>query len=297
MNVTCLLLAAAMLPASEPAQGIIDPDAAIRLTRLTTTAARNGQPFWSPDGRLVSFVSNRSGSWQAWLMNADGSEQRPLTRHPDPVGWPSWAPDGSRIYYYAGSVAYRFFRIGVGGGPAEPFVHEEPSDFRPLISRDGRRLLFDRYSGKAHNHDIYVRDLADGTLKQLTCDTGYDSDARWSPDGGRIVFHSDRDLGEGQTQVYVMHADGSGVRRLTSGAATNGYPAWSPDGTRIVYTSERNGNRDLRLVGADGSGDRPLTRHPAFDGDPAWSPDGRTILFTTSRFGDSQDLVLLEIER
>jgi Tol biopolymer transport system component/4-amino-4-deoxy-L-arabinose transferase-like glycosyltransferase len=277
------------------------PTVALRLTRLTDTQALNSQPFWSPDGRHISFVSNRSGLWQVWLMNGDGTEQRQLTRHPDPVGWPSWSADGKQIFFYAGrSGAFHLFKVGVDGGPSEPLLHEEPSDFRPLQRSDEHLLLFDRYTASADtpNHDIYIRDLANGTLRQLTDDPGDDSDARWSPSGDRIVFHSDHaESAPDHSDIYVINADGSGVTRLTSGGAKNAHAAWSPTGNRIVYTSERNGNRDLRIMNADGSGDRPLTNHPGFDGDPAWSPDGRFILFTTSRFGDSRDLALLELNR
>lgn len=73
-----------------------------------------------------------------------------------------------------------------------------------------------------------LRGLEGGGERQLTDDPGYDSDARWSRNGDRIVFHSDRGAGEYHTQVYVMSLERGDPRPVTQGAAVNGYPSWSP---------------------------------------------------------------------
>jgi Tol biopolymer transport system component len=65
-----------------------------------------------------------------------------------------------------------------------------------------------------------------------------------------IAFTSDRDDGEGD--IYIMNADGSGERRLTDNPAYDGWPAWSPDGSRITFMSTRSGNPDLYVMDADG---------------------------------------------
>ena len=95
----------------------------------------------------------------------------------------------------------------------------------------------------------------------------------WSPDGQRIAFLSRRD---GNKELYVVSADGSGQRRLTRDARYPATPAWSPDGRKIAFESGRDGTTGVYVVNADGSGQRRLARN----GDaPAWSPDGRTIAF------------------
>lgn len=164
----------------------------------------------------------------------------------------------------------------------------EGDAFRPVLDADGRRLSFDAVTEGSAGHDIFVRDVATGAVARLSDDPGYDADARWSPAGRRIAFHSDRGSGEFRTQVWVMDADGSNVRRLTEGSAVNGYPAWSPDGNCIAYTSEADGDRDLWLVRADGTGARRLTDRPGFDGDPIWHPDGSRLVFATDRFGGTE---------
>jgi Tol biopolymer transport system component len=88
---------------------------------------------------------------------------------------------------------------------------------------------------------------------------------------GRIAFTSDRD---GNPEIYLMDADGTGIERLTDDPAQDLYPAWSPDGTKIAFASDRDGDFDLYVMDADGTGERRLTDNPAKDGDPVWSPTG-----------------------
>ena len=92
----------------------------------------------------------------------------------------------------------------------------------------------------------------------------------------RIAFASNRD---GNWEIYVMNADGSGQVRLTvSPAATEMEPAWSPDGANIVFA--RDGH--IWRMGADGSSPAQLTFGPLSDSEPAWSPSGAHVAF--SRF-------------
>jgi len=107
-----------------------------------------------------------------------------------------------------------------------------------------------------------------------------DGSPAWSPDGTRIAFYSQRD---GNAEIYVMNADGTGVTRLTNSSADEGYPAWSPDGRTISFDSDRTGNFDVFAMNPDGSNARPLTKHPARDVSATWSPDGSTIVFMSDR--------------
>jgi Tol biopolymer transport system component len=156
-----------------------------------------------------------------------------------------------------------------------------------------------------------------GRIVQLTNGDGSDRAPAWSPGRRRIAFQSNRD---GNWEIYVANADGSGIRRLTHDSARDGQPGWSPDGRTIVFT--RNG--DLFAMGADGrdvrlledtgewptwsrkrdglatdvpNGDhhyrlavssprqRLLSAGTADDRRPSWSPDGRTLAFEC-RVGD-----------
>ena len=129
------------------------------------------------------------------------------------------------------------------------------------------------------NHDIYAMDLDGSNQTRLTTSSAYDDEPKWSPDGTRIAFMSDRD---GNFEIYSMNADGSNQSRLTNNPAADGFPAWSPDGTKIAFVSGdlRNpASFEIYVMNANGSNRTRLTNDSFIDGVPAWSPDGTKIVF------------------
>ena len=124
---------------------------------------------------------------------------------------------------------------------------------------------------------------------RLTVHDAFDSRPDWSPDGRRIAFNSNRD---GNWEVYLMNADGSGVTRLTENDVVDGSPTWSPDGTRIAFDSTRDGDWDVYVMNADGSGVTRLTDNDAYDLSPVWSPDGRRMAFQSQRDGNWEIYVM-----
>jgi len=120
-----------------------------------------------------------------------------------------------------------------------------------------------------HRNVSNVRWLA-AVLGLALAGCGSDSTApSGRPAAGQIAFTSDRD---GNVDIYLVHADGSGVTRLTNNPARDFLPVWSSDGTRIAFYSERDGNGEIYVMNADGSGLRNLTNNPAADLAPAWRP-------------------------
>jgi Tol biopolymer transport system component len=126
--------------------------------------------------------------------------------------------------------------------------------------------------------------VKDGRLNQLTEDPT-DTEPNFSPDGRTIAFESLRD---GDGEIYVVNADGSGQRRLTHNPARDFAPAWSPDGRRIAFVRDRGRGRTQRpevyVMNADGSRQLRLVRRGR---QPLWSPDGRRLAFTRGQSGGS----------
>jgi len=100
---------------------------------------------------------------------------------------------------------------------------------------------------------------------------------------GRIAFTSERD---GNREVYVMHADGTGLQNLTRHPAQDGDPSWSPLRDRLVFASDRSGDNDLFVTKADGSEVTQLTFAGSEQIHPAWSPNGAFIAYVSNDDGD-----------
>ncbi|MCL4267053.1 MAG: PD40 domain-containing protein [Anaerolineae bacterium] len=127
----------------------------------------------------------------------------------------------------------------------------------------------------------------------MTNNEADDGNPQWSPDGTRIVFESYRD---GQAEIYVMNADGSGQTRLTSNGAFDGMPSWSPDGTKIAFSSSRSGAYRIWVMNADGSNPVQLSNQP-YSFRPQWSPDGTRIAYDSDGDNDGwQELWVMNVD-
>jgi len=219
------------------------------LQRLTTenydTCCR---VVWSPDGKYISFRSNRSGMGRSWRIPARGGAIEPETVYPE-LG--SFSHDGRHMVYVDGSSSSSVWRgdLSHTGGPVlrmNSLLSGTYSDGNTQLSPDERQIVFT--STRTAHWEIWKSNLDGTDPVQLTSLGGAAGSPQWSPDGKWIAFDYHP---ESHGQIYVMDAEGRHLSQISSGNYDNVVPTWSRDGTSIYFSSNRTGDdqiwrRDLK---------------------------------------------------
>ena len=137
--------------------------------------------------------------------------------------------------------------------------------------------------GKFQLYAVERSNLAQLTKLTPATDTASASDPAFSPDGSRIAFVSQRD---GNAEIYVMNADGTGTTRISNDPQPDGRPSFMPDGQSLVFHSSRTaGKQEIWAVNVDGTALTQLTRD-SVNSSPAVSPDGQIIAYVSTRNKD-----------
>lgn len=257
---------------------------------ITNDAAVDWNPVWSPDGGYLYFISDRGGSMNVWRVSIDERSGKPLSEPeavttPSPyVAFLSFSADGRLMAYASSDITSNIQQVTFDSGTGS--VRGAPADVTTGsrrwiglgVSPDGQWLAFHPW---LHSEDIFVMRTDGSGLRQLTSDAANDRTPRWSPDGKRIAFYSNRD---GRYQIWTINPDGSGLTRLTGFGQNVVYPVWSPDGTRLAVTRGRvNGNKVYIVRPGQSWESQTPEKLPAttFGGGPffpsSWSPDGERL--------------------
>ena len=239
-------------------------------------------------GQPLVFSSDRSGDWEIYLTDSDGTSVVRLTDSPGRDNEPALSPDGSKVAFHSerdGNM--EIYVINADGTNLTRLTNNSFDDYSPKFSPDGTKIVFDSY--RSGNIDILIMNADGSSEANLTQGSIMASRPEWSPDERRIAFSS----GSYSThEIVVMDADGTNRVFLTDNDYLDYAPAWSPDGSKLLYFSEQAGNREIHVMDVDGSNVVNLTNHSSDDAEPAWSGDGLRIVFQSDRDGDNAIFVM-----
>ncbi len=281
-----------------------------RYSSVTHGMSGNFRPSWSPDGKWISFSSDREArlgfvpgrfeqlqALSVYVVRPDGSGLRRLTGPGDYAGSPTWSADGRTILCYQTDAVGAFLAqdaqarasrteivsIDVATGERTTLTASNETKLSPQWLTGGRFAYILRSHGadeglKIANPDGRLESIVKGTVRQ----------AHWSPDGRLLVYERLRprlDTARGRVEPYeslLPRSSSDGQFRLIWGPPL---ASVSPDGRRLVYHITEGETRRIGMMNTDGSDRHTLFRKEGFDAlNPVWSPSGDWIAFGLGKY-------------
>ena len=215
---------------------------------VLTDVGANVQAVLSPDRTRVAFSSDRNGSFDLFVMDADGRNTRRLTTDGGIEGEPVWTPDGSRIVFTSNQpgAGSQLRSIMPDGKDPRLLTNSPGGNLSPDLSPDGSTIAF--VSAREGNQDIYLMDIAGGAARRITKTGARESSPRFLP-SGELLYVLERGRGSrimrlvpgGRPAAMVLETD----RPIASLDV-------SRDGERIAYVTGRladvqKGKAEFRL--------------------------------------------------
>lgn len=258
-------------------------------TRKQITSAPGEQrdfvPRISRDGKTLAFVRYFShGHGELFISSSPGGTPTQLTNDGRDIQGISWSRDGGSIIFCSNRRSFfQLWSIPAAGGVPVLLPTNTTSATSPVAFHYSNRLAF---VDASENWNIWRYPVQNGRLGSgtlLISSSGRNHDARFSPDGKRIAFISDR---SGTFEIWTVPADGSSATQLThlNGAWLNSI-SWSPDGTRLAFDARPHGHAAIYEIPAAG-GDMQLVDDAGVEQRmPGWASSGKSIYFNSVKDG------------
>jgi Tol biopolymer transport system component len=247
-------------------------------SKLITSSRGEDSPQFSPDGKKIVFASNRSGSWELWTCESDGSNPAQLTSFGGSVtGSPRYSPDGKQIAFDSRPAGQAdIFIISAEGGRPRRLTMEDSTDVLPSWSRDGQSIYFS--SNRGGDRQIWKVSAEGGPATQVTRHGGFE--AFESSDGRFLYYTKERDVGG----IWRVPVEGGEETLLPELREVRQYRYWVLTESGIYFVPETTSPRPTinffnfttGKVREVAKAERPMFYGPA---GLAVSPDGHWILY------------------
>ena len=258
---------------------------------LIPADAKHAWPMWSPDGRTLFFMSDKSGAENIWKADASTGTAEPVTEFKSGrCLWPTISYDGRTILFERDFSIWKLdtrsgkaeqVHLELRGVPSTPgIVHEQLTSWSGLaLSPDGKKVAV-----IGHGDVFAASSTTGGEPQRLTTTDAAESDPQWSPDSTKLVYRSERD---GGSSLYLYDFTTQTEHALTHSLDLDLTPTWSPDGRSIAYLRNRKELHVLTLTDRKNGGSNGITDKTIATGEIdsygsgalAWSPDSHWIVY------------------
>jgi Tol biopolymer transport system component len=198
--------------------------------RLVSSSRNDAGPTYSPDRRKIAFESDRSGSTNIWIAEADGGRATQLTTFAGFAGSPRWSPDSRSIVFNARQAGNPdVYVIDAAGGVPRRLTHEPSEDLVPCFSSDGRSVYFS--SDRGARREIWRMPAGGGAAVQMTQEGGYYGEESWD---GRLFYYT---RGQADRVIWQMPVAGGAAVEVVRGPQF--YNWWTVSRDGIYFATRR----------------------------------------------------------
>lgn len=258
---------------------------------LISSAGEDNSPAYSPDGRKIVFVSNRSGKRQLWLSDSDGADVRQLGDFGgETLGTPRWSPDGQRIVFDGShSGKSSIWLIGRDGSNMHRLNNSEEIQYLPSWSSDGQWVYF--VSLRRNNEALWKQRLDNGEAKLVIAETLFD--AAESPT--RSLIFAQRAKGG----IWQMGMDGGDASAVPEISYARPARYWTLARDKLFFVRHEQSPKEVEEFDLETRKIRKVFTIPGnlIAGTPGLSisPDGAEFLFVQRN--KSRSSIMLEERR